>query len=321
MTSPPFFYCSELSRGFAEKTYGTASVGGVWLLVEYPFWWASKAFQESHLSPAVKSYVNRFLKSIPRSRLLFIKRDRLGRSGELSVFVVRCREREPSVVQLTIKDYEELLGVDLLGIARGSGVEAPTAGVVRERPLYLICTHGKRDKCCAKFGYPLYKSLSAQDTAVWQSSHVGGDRFAANLVCFPHGLFYAHMTLEMSRHVIAEYEARRVVLEKYRGRACYSYPVQAAEYFIRTEGRIAGLGALRQLDCTPTGEKSWRVRFAGLEEVTAGTVYEARVRNVTSAFQSYNTCHAAEAKSVPQYLLDEYSVTSIGVSPKRLDLS
>jgi hypothetical protein len=321
MTSPPFFYCSELSRGFAEKTYGTASVGDVWLMIEYPFWWASKAFQESHLSPSVKSHLNRFLKSIPRSRLLFIKRDRLGRSGELSVFVVRCREREPSTVQLRIKDYEELRGIDLVGIARASGVEALAAGVVRERPLYLICTHGRRDKCCAKFGYPLYKSLSAQDTSVWQSSHVGGDRFAANLVCFPHGLFYAHMTLEMSRHVIAEYEARRVVLDKYRGRACYSYPAQAAEYFIRTEGRIAGLDALRQLDCRPAGEKSWRVRFAAGEDDAPETVHEARVRNVMSVFQSYNTCHAAEAKSVPQYLLDEYSVTSMGILPTASDPS
>jgi hypothetical protein len=321
MTSPPFFYCSESSRGFAEKTYGTASVGDVWLLVEYPFWWASKAFQDSHLSKAVKSYLNVFLKRIPRSRLLFIKRDRLSRSGELNIFMVRCREREPSILQLRIKDYEELLRVDLPGIARGGSVEALAAGVVLDRPLYLICTHGKRDKCCAKFGYPLYKSLSAQDTAVWQSSHVGGDRFAANLVCFPHGLFYAHMTLEMSRHVIAEYEARRVALDKYRGRACYSYPVQAAEYFIRTEARIDRLDALRQLDCTPTGEKSWRVRFAAGEDFAAETIHEARVRNVTSAFQSYNTCHAAEAKSVPQYLLDEYSVTSAALRPNASDPS
>jgi len=313
MTRPPFFYCSELSRGFAEKTYGTASVGDVWLLVEYPFWWASKAFQDSHLSPAVKSHLNRFLKSIPRSRLLFIKRDRLSRSGEFHAFVVRCRERDPQIIQFRIKAYEELREIDLAGIARGSGVEALAAGVIRERPLYLICTHGKRDKCCAKFGYPLYKSLSAQDTSVWQSSHVGGDRFAANLVCFPHGLFYAHMTLEMSRHVIAEYESRRVVLDKYRGRACYSYPAQAAEYFIRTEGRIEGLDALRQLDCARTGEKSWRVRFAAGEGLQEETVYEAQVRNVMSDFQSYNTCHAAEAKSVPQYLLDDYSVTSMGI--------
>lgn len=321
MTSPPFFYCSELSRGFAEKTYGTASVGDVWLLIEYPFWWAYKAFQDSHLSPAVKSHLNRTLKSIPRSRLLFIKRERIRRGGELSVFIVRCRERAPSIVQLGIKDYEELCGIDLVGIARGSGSEASAAAVIRERPLYLICTHGKRDKCCAKFGYPLYKSLSAEDTSVWQSSHVGGDRFAANLVCFPHGLFYAHMTVEMSRRVIAEYEARRLVLDKYRGRACYSYPVQAAEYFIRTQSRIEVLDGLRQMDCTPAGEKSWRVRFKGMGGAAVESIYEARVRNVTSEFQSYNTCHAAEARSVPQYLLDHYRVESMDVHSASSDLS
>jgi len=315
MTSPPFFYCSELSRGAVEKTYGTASAGDLWLLVEYPFWWGSKAFQESTLSPQVKSHFNRALKSIPRSRLLFIKRDRLNRSDELSLFVVRCRERDPSIIQFRIKDYEELRAIDLVSVAREGGDKALAAGgLLSERPLYLVCTHGKRDKCCAKFGYPLYKSLSAHNPSVWQSSHVGGDRFAANLVCFPHGLFYAHMTVETSREVIEEYEARRVRLDKYRGRACYSYPSQAAEYFIRTEGRINGLDALRQLDCTRTGEKSWRVRFAGSGggdgEAAAEKIYEARVRTVMSDFESYHTCHALEARSVPQYLLDEYSVTS-----------
>ena len=58
---------------------------------------------------------------------------------------------------------------------------------------------------------------------------MGGDRFAANLVCFPDGLFYAHVTEHDERAVIEAYGARRIALSHYRGRACYSQPVQAAE--------------------------------------------------------------------------------------------
>ena len=58
-------------------------------------------------------------------------------------------------------------------------------------PLVLCCTHGKKDKCCAKFGHATFKSLvQAEGEAnhnfdVWQSSHLGGCRFAASVMVFP----------------------------------------------------------------------------------------------------------------------------------------
>ncbi|HEV2915684.1 MAG TPA: sucrase ferredoxin [Pyrinomonadaceae bacterium] len=306
--SQHFFYCSELSRGHAEKTFGTASIGEVWLLVEYPFSWGPKAFHDSDLSAEVKAYLNRAIKTIPKARLLFIKQGRRT-GGELSVFVARCREQNPSIVRLGLSRYEQLLDINMQAIAKG---EPNPDAAAWNSPLYLVCTHGRRDKCCAKFGYPLYKSLRSANASVWQSSHVGGDRFAANLLCFPHGLFYAHMTEEAARHVIEEYEARRIALDKYRGRSCYSYPVQAAEFFIRKEAGLASLDELRQLDCERVGEKRARVRFRTAD---GKVVHEAVVRSAASPFQSFNTCHATEEKSVIQYVLDDYRVTSVEADP------
>jgi len=299
--SEPFFYCSELSRRLAEKTYGTASTGDVWLLIEYPFAWASKAFQESILSTGVKAHLNKLIKSIPRMKLLFIKRERV-KDGAFNVFLVRCRERHPSIVHFGIRDYEQLLALDAASILAGGAL--PGASVF-DAPLYLVCTHGKRDKCCAKFGYPLYKVLRSTcgDSAVWQSSHVGGDRFAANLICFPHGLFYAHVTEETGRTMIDEYAQRRLVLEKYRGRACYSHHVQAAEFFIRSESALTGIDELHFLNSERVAEKRWRVRFSTPD---GETVHEALVSNAMSDFQSYTTCHSTEETRVSQYLLDEY---------------
>jgi hypothetical protein len=297
--SQPFFYCSELSRGFKERTYGTASTGDVWLLLEYPYWWGAKAFQESALSPAVKAHLNRALKSIRRARLLFIKQDRIAGS-ELSIFIVRSSETDPSIVKLKIKNYEQLLDIDLASAAGAS----LTNGIRVESPLYLVCAHGRRDKCCAKFGYPVYKALRERaGVSVWQSSHVGGDRFAANLVLFPHGLFYAHVTEESSRAIIDEYAGRRLVLDKYRGRACYSHPTQAAEFFIRSETGLTGIDELRLMGCEPVEKGAWRARFAEPDE---GTIHEAKVVSVMSEFQSYVTCHSTAEHSVVQYLLDDY---------------
>lgn len=303
MILPTSIYCSALSRHVGEKVYGTASVGDLWLLVEYSRPWGFRALQDAALSKEVKRYLNRVLKTVPRSRLLFIKEDR-RREQRPSFFIVHARESEPFTVEFELDAYEKLLDINVAAVASGTSLEG---GSLKDGPLYLVCTHGKRDKCCAKFGYPLYKCLKGETARpVWQSSHVGGDRFAANLLCFPHGLFYAHVTDEGGRTIVDEYEQRRLVLDKYRGRACYSYPAQAAEFFIRRESGIVTLDGLRQLDCERVGEKIWRVKFISTGD---GRVHEAQVASRPSDFQNFITCHATEEKRVVQYLLNNYSVT------------
>jgi len=313
--SRPFFYCSDLSRDAAEQSFGTASIGEVWLLIEYREAWGAHALEDSALPARVKIHLNKFCKTVPRSRILFIKQERARAEDALSCFIVRCRERAPSIVKLQLSDYGELLEFDAKALANGESF-AGKSGI--EEPLFLVCTHGKRDKCCAKFGYALYKSLRGDvskgaagddeggDTRVWQSSHVGGDRFAANLICFPHGLFYAHVTADAGRMIIAEYEGRRLVLEGYRGRASYSYPVQAAEFFIRAETGLAALDELRYLRHERTGEKSWLIGFL---EADAGRIHEAHIAAQTSEFHNYITCQSAEEKRVVQYALKEYRAT------------
>lgn len=311
--SRPFFYCSDLSRDAAEHSFGTASVGEVWLLIEYREAWGVHALEDSALSAQVKRHLDKFCKTVPRARLLFIKQERMRPEDPLSCFVVRCRERAPSIVKLQLSDYDELLKFDAYALAGGKSLAGNKIQV--DESLFLVCTHGKRDKCCAKFGYALYKSLRGRvaegatgDERVWQSSHVGGDRFAANLICFPHGLFYAHVTEAGGRTIIAEYEQERLVLEGYRGRSSYPYPVQAAEFFIRTETGLAAIEALGYLRHERTGEKSWLVRFV---EAGAGRIHEAHIAARPSEFQHYITCQSAEEKRVVQYVLNDYRSTTI----------
>jgi len=297
------FYCSELSRRADERTFGTASVGAVWILLEYPHGWGRHALEDSALSPEVKEFFEHTLARIKHSRLLFIKTDRGRRDARMSLFVVRCRERSPFVVRFRLEKYEDVTAFDLAAVAAGADTQG---GVVTGGPLFLVCTHGRRDKCCAKFGVSLYNSLrEAAGEAVWQSSHVGGDRFAANLLCFPHGLFYAHVDDASGRRAVGEYRERRVVLEKFRGRACYSRHVQAAESFVRTEAGIVGVEALRFQSSAREGVESWRVRFT---EGAAGRVHEARVTSRLSEFRNFITCHSTEERRVPQFQLEDYRV-------------
>ena len=75
-----------------------------------------------------------------------------------------------------------------------AGVPGPdpargVAGAGRTRPIILVCTHGVHDACCAIRGRPVAAALAARwPDLVWECSHVGGDRFAPNVVLLPDGL-------------------------------------------------------------------------------------------------------------------------------------
>lgn len=296
-------FCSVRSKEASEETFGTASTGDAWLLLEYARPWGAKAFRDSTLPKAVKVYLSGLLKSIPRSRVLLIKQTRTIK-GPLTLFVARSRESSSSILKYEFFEYEQLLDLDLASALAGG---SPSGTTPWEEPLFLVCTHGKRDKCCAKFGIPIYKTIQTQvgESSVWQCSHVGGDRFAANVICFPDGIFYGHVTEETAKLIVKEYDERRIVLTNFRGRSCYSFPVQAAEFFARRETGFRRIGDLKFLTYDPLKPNEWRVRF--FSEVDA-KVHQVSLRSHLSEFQNRLTCHSSEPQSVVQYSLIEHEI-------------
>lgn len=296
-------FCSLKSQEAAEKTFGTASMGDAWLLLEYVRPWGVKAFQESVLPKAVKVHIEGLLKSIPRSRVLLIKQPRKVR-GPLSLFVVRSRESSSSILKYEFFEYEQLLDFDLASALTGG---SPSNATPWEGPLFLVCTHGKRDKCCAKFGIPIYKAIRTQvgESSVWHCSHVGGDRFAANVVCFPDGIFYGHVSEASAKVIVEEYYERRIVLGNFRGRSCYSFPVQAAEFFARRETGFRRIGDLKFLAYDPVKPNEWQVKF--FSEVDA-KVHQVSLRSDLSEFENRLTCHSTEPRRVVQYSLIGHEV-------------
>lgn len=296
-------FCSVRSRKAAEKTFGTASMGDAWLLLEYAQPWGARAYQESAIPKAVKTHLSSVLKSIPRSRVLFIKQARKVK-GPFVLFVVRSRESSSSILKYEFSEYEQLLDFDLASALAGG---SPAGTTPWEDALFLVCTHGKRDKCCAKFGIPIYKTICTLvgESSAWQCSHVGGDRFAANVVCFPDGIFYGHMTEENAKLIVKEYYDRRIVLPNFRGRACYPFPVQAAEFFARRETGFHGISDLKFLTYDPLKPNEWQVRF--FSEVDT-KIHQVSLRSHLSEFQNRLTCHSSEPRSVVQYSLIEHEI-------------
>ena len=245
-------YCSDISRENEEPLGGTASRIDHWLLVEYRGLWSHDALAGSGLSDQVKARLNELTAKRRRTRLLLIRRpDRRRREG-FAVYVADSREGHERLAVLEIAEHEELRTLDPFEAAE------PV-----DDPLFLVCTHGKHDVCCARYGRPLWDAVSEQldESSAWQCTHVGGDRFAGNLVALPHGLYYGRVDRDDVGTVLDHHFAGELELEHYRGRSCWPFAVQAAERRVRAEEGLTGLTDLSLAGVKREADTRWTVAF------------------------------------------------------------
>jgi hypothetical protein len=211
------------------------------------------------------------------------------------VFFGTSRPGHERFFRLTVEHQDDLCGFDFATALAGEGGTAAPL----ERPLFVVCTHGKRDRCCALRGRPLYDSLRQEvDPAlVWQATHVGGDRFAGNVVVFPHGLYYGRVDAADTAHLVAAHASGSVYLDRYRGRCGYSCPAQAAEHAIRESDGLLGIADLSLVGSSAQGENAWRVRFRAPDEL----IHEVDVVATLTDEPAYLTCESAEPRRALRY--------------------
>ena len=245
--------CAAAAERRGDTRFGTASPTLRWLLVEQPGGWGPEALLESTLDRAVGAELIRRWEHGAGIRVLLIRRPgRRAAAARKAWAVVDSRAGRERVGWGSWTDPAELLDLPV-----GAGAGEPGG------PLYLVCAHGRHDPCCAIRGRPVAEALAAaRPGAVWECSHVGGDRFAANLVALPHGLFYAHVTTATAAGVAAAYDRGQVRPDLLRGRSAFAPPAQAAQHYARLELAETGVDALRPLGMARLAERTWRVRLA-----------------------------------------------------------
>jgi hypothetical protein len=224
----------------ASATAGTRA----WLLVEHPGPWGEEIDRMALPAPLADAIARarlhgvrpQFIRSPRRRRVTPPLRVYAGFSGGLGP-----GPEDAWLEGRELEDLEELADLDLEAVGAG---RSPGFGVPVTRPVLLVCTHGKHNACCARVGAPLARFLHERFGDVWETTHVGGDRYAANLVCLPHGLYYGDLDEERAMTAAEEYRHGRVVLEGYRGRAGMSEPMQAAEHFVRARSGVLDVEAV-----------------------------------------------------------------------------
>ena len=246
----------------AEPLAGTAPAATAgWLLIEHPGPWPAYGHPPGLPAPLAQA-ADRLLAHGVRPQLIR-RTDRRGRRGPRgpAVFLAggdgaRCWIERIEPEELTGRHIAGLLGSAAFRAPRAPGLGRPGG------PLLLVCTHGRREVCCARYGRPVALALAARfGPAVWETTHVGGDRFAANLVLLPQGAYFGRLDPAGALRVAGRALAGELDLTAYRGTAGRTEAQQCAEWHLRRALPEARIGALRPLPPRP-GDGAYRHRFA-----------------------------------------------------------
>jgi hypothetical protein len=285
------FLCSVESLELGESLMGTAPRADAWFMLEYPGRWANKAFAESEIPAEVKEKVNAQIKTIPEARWMLIKQPPTNGRG-VRFFAALPSGNPPTLYKFQFNDYGELLDIDLAALAAG---DAQFDAARASKPMFLVCTNGLRDQCCALHGTPVAQALSDQfGEMIWESTHHGGHRFAANFLHLPHGLSYGRLRPENAAGVIQGALDGRIALEHFRGRSIYDEPIQAGEILLRRELDLDAVDALSLAESEALPDGRWRLRF---NERPGGRTHDIVVERQESATQLHLSC--SDEKTAP----------------------
>ena len=299
-TVNPNFYCSELAVQLDEQLFGTATRVDTWLLLSYSGSYSRKAFGEAGIPAQVKEHLNAASRSLPNSRIQLIKQGPQS-TAEMVFYVAVAKELRPVLYRFDLNSYEDLLNIDVRAVAQG---DPQYDNDVDEEPVYLVCTHAMHDRCCARFGLPVYKQMSSRTGMnVWQTTHLGGHRFAANAIGLPHGIMYGRLSPPDVTPLITECLGQTILLGKYRGRTCYEALEQAAEYFVRKQTLILDYMGLRHLQTERLSDTEARVTFLSTAD---GKQHAVLIARDIGALKTFTSCGAEHESSIDQFRLLAY---------------
>jgi hypothetical protein len=304
MAEPLEVRCAQQSLALGEPLPGTASRVRRWLLVEQPGAWGPDALADSALAGEAADRLGAAGRR-HGVRVVLIRRPRRapGASGDVDRTDVRRVVFAHTSAEGSWMEHVELPTGDLVDV-----IERDLAALDQEDPpglgepgpsaLHLVCVNGRHDPCCADLGRPVVRALVAAGAPeVWESSHVGGDRFAANVVCLPEGVYYGRVQPEWAPELISDHGRGLIDLEHYRGRSCYRPEVQVAEAATRE------LLGERRLDAVSVLEAASEAGLTTVDLAVEGTLTATVTVERMRAEAQQLTCHAAEPGGPWRYVL------------------
>ncbi|WP_121970757.1 sucrase ferredoxin [Leptolyngbya sp. BC1307] len=231
------FFCAAASQQAGEDLIGTAGHYQTYVLIECPLPWAAKAFDSAVIPPALRHFAHA-AKAERSVQFLCINRGAAIAPTQTTVLIYESSTASTGGFASSYRGYEfQLESLDQVV----NCVESHWQGTHLGRPIadmqdILVCTHGMRDRCCARFGKPLFTAARRMFTEsqlsnvrIWQASHIGGHRFAPTAIALPTGRYYGRLTAETLRAIVTRSGSVDQVRSVYRGWGLLPPPIQLLE--------------------------------------------------------------------------------------------
>lgn len=258
-------FCAAASEACGEGLAGTAIERCRFMVcVSFSRAWPRKILDGPQLPESTIALLAS-LDRLEHVRVQYLRHSEAVDSEGLSVLVADTRRGKMRRWQ--VSDYAALDAIDWSALDRQ---ELPAGGVEVTGSAVLVCTHGKRDRCCAKWGGAFWRELMARHNhatvEIWQTSHLGGHRFAPTAVVLPWGFQYGRLSHDDAIGLL-ESAARGEVYrtDLLRGRIAWSAPEQVAEIEARVASEALAANAVMP------------VHVASVQEPQGGTAWEVTV--------------------------------------------
>ena len=295
---------------------GTAGEYDLYVLVELALPWTPDPWKSPRLPEGLNALAARAQVGGVKARYLAIQPDpEYSEPNHTRIFIFRrpapmFAHYDKTEYLVPSGDLVDFLGALLDKEPGSSSYEQPN-GSVREM---LVCTHGTRDACCGKFGYSVYSLLRhvfAPDLdgamRAWRVSHLGGHRFAPNLLDFPDGRYWGRLDEGAARTLLFQDQPPSLLRSNYRGWSGLDPLAQVAEKeILMREGWAwtAYRKVSQTLDRDVAGTRAEiRIEYAAPDG--AWGAYRATVEK--SGVVQMNTCLSVE----PLRDVSQYTVTSL----------
>lgn len=262
-------FCAVDSVEADDPLAGTATHAESNLLISWPRpKWSRSLRIARDMDDDLASRINRLAASGRRVNLI----DQRGRPALSHRLYLLPEGRSFDVERRDLPAFLDALasGNDLSGWTS----EAMTGSLV------LCCTHGRKDKCCAKFGYAAYQALvrTVADRnlpfEVWESSHLGGCRLAASIIVFPSMRKYGRVAPEQVLPFLQHEADGLPYLPCYRGQSLLTPAQQCAEIsaleWLADRNTRAELSVGPEAACDDSKEVTVQVGWASNDD--AGTL-------------------------------------------------
>jgi hypothetical protein len=234
-----------------EPLPGTAPVARRWLCLEHRGAWPPDIL--THPDPAVRALLRR-ARAAGWRPLLVRRPGRRPTEGPTRVLLADTAVDGPRTTVVRVPDPADLAGLPL------PGPDAPLPGDDVPGPLLMICTHGRRDRCCAVDGRALARALAATGASdVWECTHLGGHRFAPTALVLPTGYVYGRLDAGTAAAAHKAAAVGEMEAGLCRGRSTWTPPGQVAELAVRAATGLRDADGLAVGQVTDGGPDTVRV--------------------------------------------------------------